>query len=163
LDTKMDKIVLYYHRYNKSSSSHIEEELDSVEALEKRLLELRDLLAGRDQSGKTQYIPAVDVRVLDINDNRTNDDIGLDESYMSIALDENSMLLFYDASRDCYLNSVGDPTNNETTEELYDFGQPCETSMKYIIPYQDALDCLKYWVTNKHIDSSTGILTDNWW
>jgi len=116
----------------------VEEKILSLEQLEKRLYELKGILTIEKNSDGLKCIATVDVVMESIG-------------RISIALDEKCILLFYDETDDIYFNSLGDPFIEGDTEELYDFGQPAESSNKYIIQYKDGLIALKDWIDTKKL------------
>ncbi|MCL1994504.1 MAG: hypothetical protein FWG66_16290 [Spirochaetes bacterium] len=116
----------------------VEECVESFEQLEHRLQELKK--RSGELAGKKQCVYTVDVVIE--NTGR-----------MSVALDENCILMFYDEVDDCYLTSLGNPSAEGFTEALYDFGQLAEQPNKYIVQYNDALAVLKDWIVSKKLNT----------
>ncbi|MCL2141262.1 MAG: hypothetical protein FWH46_00040 [Methanimicrococcus sp.] len=133
--TDMDDVKIEYcwDGYN-----CIEEKITSLEQLEMRLNELKKTWAIEHNSSELKCIATVDVVIENVG-------------YISISLDEKCILLFYDEVEDYFLTSLGNPSFGGSTEDLYDFGQPAESSNQYIVSYKDGLDALKDWIVTKKL------------
>ncbi|MDR0489855.1 MAG: hypothetical protein LBH28_01225 [Oscillospiraceae bacterium] len=119
----MDKVSLVYciDGYNE-----ICETIDSFEYLRRRLTEIK-----LETSKIFNIIFTVDIVIEEIG-------------RISIGLDENSIITYYNAVEDFYLTSLGDLSAEGSTS--YYFGDHSLMANKYTIPYEVALEVLENWI-----------------